>query len=65
MLFQIFGAVAEFPCLSRAPFDAQSSNSSVTLSESHFAFAAGDPYAEAGLFQSSAVMPWRKVFPEA
>jgi hypothetical protein len=29
------------------------------------AFAAGDPYAEAGLFQSSAVMPWRKVFPEA
>jgi uncharacterized protein YciI len=29
------------------------------------AFAAGDPYAEAGLFQSSSVMPWRKVFPEA
>ncbi len=29
------------------------------------AFAAGDPYAEAGLFQSSAVMPWRKVFPES
>jgi uncharacterized protein YciI len=28
------------------------------------AFAAGDPYAEAGLFQSSAVMPWRKVFPQ-
>ncbi|MDX1485309.1 MAG: YciI family protein [Alphaproteobacteria bacterium] len=29
------------------------------------AFAAGDPYAEAGLFVSSQVMPWRKVFPEA
>ncbi len=29
------------------------------------AFAASDPYAEAGLFQSSAVMPWRKVFPES
>ena len=29
------------------------------------AFAAGDPYAKAGLFQSSTVMPWRKVFPEA
>ena len=28
-------------------------------------FAAGDPYAQAGLFQSSAVMPWRKVFPES
>ncbi len=28
------------------------------------AFAAGDPYAQAGLFQSSAVTPWRKVFPE-
>ncbi len=28
------------------------------------AFAAGDPYAQAGLFQSSDVMPWRKVFPE-
>ena len=28
------------------------------------AFAAGDPYAQAGLFQSSTVMPWRKVFPE-
>ena len=28
-------------------------------------FAAADPYAAAGLFQSSAVMPWRKVFPEA
>ncbi len=29
------------------------------------AFAAADPYAEAGLFQSSAVMPWRQVLPEA
>ena len=29
------------------------------------AFAAADPYAEAGLFSSSSVMPWRKVFPEA
>ncbi len=29
------------------------------------AFAAGDPYAEAGLFRSSTVVPWRKVFPEA
>ena len=28
------------------------------------AFAAGDPYAEAGLFESSTVVPWRKVFPE-
>ncbi len=28
------------------------------------AFAAADPYAQAGLFQSSTVMPWRKVFPE-
>lgn len=27
------------------------------------AFAAGDPYALAGLFVSSVVMPWRKVFP--
>ena len=29
------------------------------------AFAAGDPYAQAGLFESSTVMPWRKVFPES
>ena len=29
------------------------------------AFAASDPYAEAGLFVSSVVMPWRKVFPES
>jgi hypothetical protein len=29
------------------------------------AFAAGDPYAKAGLFRSSTVVPWRKVFPEA
>lgn len=29
------------------------------------AFAAGDPYAQAGLFSSSNVMPWRKVFPES
>ena len=27
------------------------------------AFAAGDPYAEAGLFASVAVTAWRKVFP--
>lgn len=29
------------------------------------AFATGDPYAQAGLFRSSTVVPWRKVFPEA
>jgi uncharacterized protein YciI len=29
------------------------------------AFAAGDPYAQAGLFESSTVIPWRKTFPEA
>jgi len=28
------------------------------------AFAAADPYAEAGLFSSSVVSAWRKVFPE-
>lgn len=28
------------------------------------AFAAGDPYTRAGLFASSTVTPWRKVFPE-
>jgi len=27
-------------------------------------FAKEDPYSKAGLFQSSAVMPWRRVFPE-
>lgn len=27
-------------------------------------FAARDPYAQAGLFESSAVWPWRLVFPE-
>lgn len=29
------------------------------------AFAADDPYVKAGLFQSSLVVPWRQVFPEA
>ena len=29
------------------------------------AFAAGDPYALAGLFESVAIRPWRKVFPKA
>ncbi len=29
------------------------------------AFAAADPYALAGLFQTSAVMAWRQVFPES
>jgi uncharacterized protein len=29
------------------------------------AFAAGDPYARAGLFASVAVTPWRQVFPES
>ena len=28
------------------------------------AFAAGDPYATAGLFASVRITPWRKVFPE-
>jgi uncharacterized protein YciI len=28
-------------------------------------FAAGDPYAKAGLFATSTVMPWRQTFPEA
>jgi uncharacterized protein len=28
------------------------------------AFAAGDPYAKAGLFASVRIRPWRKVFPE-
>lgn len=27
------------------------------------AFAAADPYAQAGLFQSVTISPWRKVFP--
>ncbi|HSR54631.1 MAG TPA: YciI family protein [Alphaproteobacteria bacterium] len=29
------------------------------------AFAAEDPYAKAGLFQSTLVVPWRKTFPGA
>ncbi|MFC7333820.1 YciI family protein [Rhodocista pekingensis] len=29
------------------------------------AFAAADPYARAGLFASSSIRPWRKVFPKA
>lgn len=28
------------------------------------AFAAGDPYAKAGLFESVSINPWRKVFPK-
>lgn len=28
-------------------------------------FAAGDPYAQAGLFATSTVTPWRQTFPEA
>ncbi len=28
------------------------------------AFAAGDPYALAGLFQSVSIRPWRRVFPK-
>ena len=28
------------------------------------AFAAGDPYAGAGLFESVAIRPWRRVFPK-
>jgi uncharacterized protein YciI len=28
-------------------------------------FAANDPYAKAGLFQSVAITPFRKVFPQA
>jgi uncharacterized protein YciI len=27
------------------------------------AFAAGDPYAQAGLFESVTIRPWKKVFP--
>lgn len=27
------------------------------------AFAAGDPYAKAGLFESVTIRPWKKVFP--
>lgn len=27
------------------------------------AFAAGDPYAQAGLFESVTIKPWRKVYP--
>jgi len=27
------------------------------------AFAAGDPYAKAGLFESVTITPWRKVYP--
>lgn len=27
------------------------------------AWAAGDPYAKAGLFESTEILPWRKVFP--
>ncbi|MGB7406274.1 MAG: YciI family protein [Pacificimonas sp.] len=33
------------------------------LSEAE-AFAAGDPYKQAGLFESVTVMPWRQVFPD-
>lgn len=29
------------------------------------AFAADDPYAKAGLFQSVTIRPWRRVFPKA
>ena len=29
------------------------------------AFAAGDPYAKAGLFESVTVMPWKQVRPQA
>jgi uncharacterized protein YciI len=29
------------------------------------AFAAADPYAQAGLFQSVTITPWRRVFPKA
>ncbi len=29
------------------------------------AFAANDPYAKAGLFQSVTITPWRRVFPKA
>ena len=29
------------------------------------AFAAGDPYAAAGLFESVTIRPWRRVFPKA
>ncbi len=32
--------------------------------EAACAFAADDPYAKAGLFESSTVWPWRKTFPE-
>ena len=28
------------------------------------AFAEGDPYAQAGLFESVIIRPWKKVFPE-
>ncbi|MBK8176245.1 MAG: YciI family protein [Rhodospirillales bacterium] len=28
-------------------------------------FAAGDPYARAGLFESVSIHPWRKVFPKS
>ncbi len=28
-----------------------------------YAFAAADPYSEAGLFQSVAITPWRRVYP--
>jgi uncharacterized protein YciI len=28
------------------------------------AFAAGDPYANAGLFESVVIRPWRKVLPK-
>ncbi len=29
------------------------------------AFAAGDPYAKAGLFESVTITPWRRVYPKA
>lgn len=29
------------------------------------AFAAGDPYAKAGLFDSVTIRPWRRVYPKA
>ncbi|MGB0682655.1 MAG: YciI family protein [Magnetovibrionaceae bacterium] len=28
------------------------------------AFCAGDPYAKAGLFQSTTILPWKKVLPK-
>ncbi|MEI8393554.1 MAG: YciI family protein [Rhodospirillaceae bacterium] len=44
------GSLLVFECAERAEVDA---------------FAAGDPYALAGLFESVTIRPWRRVFPKS